>query len=98
MKTGMIMMIPKLIAAIEASLVNQRMKNVEPPEKEVDDVIRKFISDNLQTAGEDDFVNLLISKKISRKVDCMVHSSKWIRTQVFVTRSFLGDELCASRT
>lgn len=36
---------------------------MEPPEKEVDDVLRKFISDNLQTAGEDDFVNLLISRK-----------------------------------
>lgn len=54
---------PELIAAIEGSLVDQRMKNVEPPEKEVDDVLRKFISDNLQTAGEDDFVNLLISRK-----------------------------------
>lgn len=54
---------PELIAEIEASLVDQRMKNVEPPEKEGDDVLRKFISDNLQTAGEDDFVNLLISRK-----------------------------------
>ena len=33
-----------------------------------------------------------------RKVDCMVHSSKWIRTQVFVTRSFLGDEWHASQS
>ena len=44
---------PELIAAIEGSLVDQRMKNVEPPEKEVDDVLRKFISDNLQTIEDE---------------------------------------------
>lgn len=77
---------PELIAEIEASLVDQRMKNVEPPEKEVDDVLRKFISDNLQTAGEDDFVNLLISRK-----NILPNTLRAIERKTF---SFLNQFMC----
>lgn len=53
-----------LLAAIYASIADQK-KSSMPSGEEVDDVIRKFIDDNLQAASEEEYCNILINTKNS---------------------------------
>ena len=52
-----------LLAAIYASIADQKRSSVPSGEKEVDVVIRKFINDNLQPASEEEYCNILINRK-----------------------------------
>ena len=83
-----------LLAAITASLENQGRSSVQPLssiEKQVDEVLRKFINDNLQPAVEE-YSNVLINRKnvLSSTIRAIERKAFSFVRPVYV--SFSGEE------